>query len=135
MKEKINFLISILAFLISVFSFYQSYQANRKQYYTAIESKQVEEMVNLVSYIEDTPFYIEFYDVDKFGNPAGYHHTNMTLFEMTYLPQDSLMDNATIYFMEGEKYPITFEQYVRNPLLPKEIADILYKYCSSLVST
>lgn len=96
-----------------------------------VQSKQIEAVSQLVEYIHNTTIRLEVSQTQENGT-ASINRYNRTLFELRY--DDTVPDSLGIYLRLGEAFPINFNSYVCNPLIPKEIADILSCYYSYATS-
>lgn len=113
LKNYLSIIISLGALILSIVSFTQTLNLEAK-------SRQLDVVTDIIEYIQNNPIDIRY---------SGVSYT-ATLFEITIYPGKEIPDTAQIVFRYGEPYPVTFKEYVINPFVPKEIADIMVDYWS-----
>lgn len=96
-----------------------------------VQSKQIEAVSQLVEYIHNTTIRLSVSQKQEDGI-ISVNRYNRTLFELRH--DEFISDSLSIYLKMGEAYPIVFNPYVCNPLIPKEIADILSSFYSYSIS-
>lgn len=126
MTEKINLGIGITGVVLAGFTLWIAYLAYEKFAYQQIQGKQIEAVTELVEYIHKSTINLSV------QNKGSGMIKNMTLFELS--ENESIPNSLEIYFTEGHEYPIVFEPYIINPLIPKEIADVLINFHSYPIS-
>lgn len=123
---------SVLSIIISFVSLAFSIFVYNRSDFQQVQSKQVDAVTRLVEYIHNTPLKITkvICNIDG-GNSVS--RNNFTLFEL----EDAYCKNnsSDIYLSDGEPYPIDFLESVFNPLISKEIADMLKCYHSHKVGS
>jgi len=95
--------------------------------YQQVQSKQIEAVSQLVEYIHNTTIQLKITQRREDGI-ISINRYNRTLFELEH--DDCASDSLGIYLKSSEAYPLEFNSYVSNPLIPKEIADILLSFYS-----
>lgn len=99
-----------------------------------IQSKQIDVVTELVEYIHNTHIQITISAENEGDKTRSINRFGLTLFEIANYNLDDYgninLDSMPIYFKNDEKYPIFFNSYLNNPLLPKEIADVLRSFYS-----
>lgn len=125
-NEKINILLTVIAIFISGFTCYLAHLAYEKFAYQQIQSKQIEAVTDLVEYIHKSTINL------LIAKDENVMTKNATLFELS--EDMNIPDSLDIYFKENQAYPLLFTPFVINPLIPKEIADILIYYHSYPIS-
>lgn len=126
MINKIKFAIGIISFILTCLTLWIAYLAYERFAYQQIQSKQIEVVTELVEYIHKSPIHLSVF------NKGSGMFNNLTLFELSNM--ESIPDSLEIYFKEGYEYPVVFDTYIRNPLIPKEIADVLINFHSYSIS-
>ena len=132
MEKIVSLLSVIVASLALIFSYYAYKQISKQQ----VQSKQIDAVTELVEYIHNST--IQLTINVKNENTRSIIRQNLTLFEISNYGDVEYgsvkLDSMKIYLKEGEKFPIFFNSYVTNPLIPKEIADILKNFYSYGIS-
>lgn len=107
--------------------FFTNYQYNRRNS-DSIESKQIDAVTELVEHIETTFIRTDLIHRDEAGwSNIGSRLDARNIFGLTEENFLEDFDTCKIVFRYEEHNPISYYNYVLNPLLPKKIADKLYE--------
>lgn len=123
----VSLMIAIASLCLSLYTFtsYLNQQA---------KSKQLDAVIEIVEYIYQNPISIWAYNANEDGSSSGIKYV-VSFFELYIL--DYIPGESKVLFWADQPYPITFTKFVNNPLVPKQIADIMtnfYSYSAGIYS-
>lgn len=121
-------IIAGISLLVSVATlFFTNYQYNRRNS-DSIESKQIDFVTELVEHIETTFIRTDLIHRDGTGwTNIGSRLDARNIFGLAEENFLEDLDTCKIVFRYEEHNPVSYYNYVLNPLLPKKIADKLYE--------
>lgn len=126
--SKTEVILSIANVIVAAATLSLSYMIYRKYLYQQVQSRQMNIVIDLVEYIQNTPIKVYCSQRDENDKSTSNINNNALLFEMrafSYIPKETL-----IWFAPDMPHPIDFTKFSSNPLLPKTIADILVNFNS-----
>lgn len=120
--------IAVFSLIVSIVTFFfTAYQYNRRNT-DSIESKQIDVVTDLVRHIETTFIQTDLINRSEHGwSNIGSQLDARNLFGLTEESFLNDVDTCKIIFRYEEHNPVSYYNYVLNPLLPKKIADKLYE--------
>jgi hypothetical protein len=123
--------IAFLSLLVSCFSFYISFSSYRNFVRNEFVKKQIQVVTDLVSHLHEDSFHLSFTRYNVNGYAAGdYITTIFELSELKVLEKDEEFFENPICFSRNCNQVLDIKKFVRNPFLPKSIADELVNFYS-----
>jgi hypothetical protein len=124
-------LVSYLSLLISAITYLLTRHTNRRFARNEFVKKQIQEVIELTSYLNGELFEVRFTSFSDNGSSSNTYTTN--IFEIKNLEAIDLLHHfidRPIAFSRTSNQILDIKKYITNPFIPSSIADELSKFYS-----
>jgi hypothetical protein len=124
-------LVSYLSLLISVSTYFLTRQTNRRFARNEFIKKQIQEVIDLTSYLNGELFEVRFTSFSDGGSSSSTYTTN--IFEIKNLETVEIVQHfidKPVAFSRTSNQILNIKEFITNPFIPVTIADELSKFYS-----